>query len=75
VMEHGGGMPALGTPGSLLSVGWAKKRLFMCQSGLQHFHQDYNKSSLLWFIVGGTKALACSSKMNIVIYVVRVTRA
>jgi hypothetical protein len=46
-----------------------------CRSGLRHFHRDYYKSSPLWFVVGGTKALIRSSKMNTVAYVVRAARA
>jgi hypothetical protein len=36
---------------------------------------DYYKSSPLWFIIGGTKALVRSSKMNMRVYVVQAARA
>jgi hypothetical protein len=32
---------------------------------------DYYKSSPLWFIVGGTKALVRIGRMNMVVYMVR----
>jgi nicotinic acid mononucleotide adenylyltransferase len=41
-----------------------------CQSSLRYFHRDYYKSSPLWFIIGGTKALVSSSRMNTEIYIV-----
>jgi hypothetical protein len=37
--------------------------------------QDYYKSSPRWFVVGGTKALVHSRKMNTVVYVVWAARA
>jgi hypothetical protein len=35
--------------------------------------RNYYKSSSQRFIVGGTKALVCSSRMNRVVYVIRAT--
>jgi hypothetical protein len=40
------------------------------QSSLRYFHRDYYKSSPLWFIIEGTKALVRSSRMNTEIYIV-----
>jgi hypothetical protein len=42
---------------------------------LRHFHRHCYKSSPLWFIVGGTKALVRSRQMNMRVYVVQATGA
>jgi hypothetical protein len=47
----------------------------MRRSGLRHFPRDYYKSSPWWFVVGGTKALVHTSRMNTRVYVVHVARA
>jgi hypothetical protein len=41
----------------------------------KYFHRHCYKNSPLWFIVGGTKAVVCTSWMNTRFYVVRATRA
>jgi hypothetical protein len=57
-----------------------KTRVFPCKrvtpfikEVVWHFYWDYYKSSPLWFIVRGTKALIRLSKMNAMVYVVRTT--
>jgi hypothetical protein len=40
------------------------------RNGLRHFPRDYYKSSPRWFVVGETKALVRSSKINTMVYVV-----
>jgi hypothetical protein len=45
--------------------------IHLCRSGLRHFSQNYYKSSLRKFVVGGTKPLVRLNKMNTMVYVVR----
>jgi hypothetical protein len=47
----------------------------VCRSGFTTLLSDYYKSSLLWFIVGWSKALVCSSRMDTRIYVLWTARA
>jgi hypothetical protein len=49
--------------------------MFVVEVGFTTLPLDYYKSSPLWFVVGGTKALVLLSKMNTRIYVIRVTGA
>jgi hypothetical protein len=58
----------------LLSASETDEVLFIghvCQSSFTIFPPNYYKNRPLWFVVGGTKALVCSTKMNVRFYVVQ----
>jgi hypothetical protein len=58
---------------SIYNSSWSNMNTVVCycyRSGLWHFHRHCYRSSPLWFIVGGTKALVRTSWMNTRVYMV-----